>query len=62
MNLDVLCAFVYSWLLGSVIYLIYAVSRLQSKLHDLADEVNELKKEIKNDKRKSNRENNVFTR
>lgn len=47
MNLNALCAFVFSWLLGSVIYLIYAVSRLQTKLYDLTDEVDELKKEIK---------------
>lgn len=54
MNIDALCAFVYSWLIGAVIYLIYTVSRLQTKLYDLSDEVDELKKEIKNDDKRSN--------
>lgn len=52
MNIDVLCAFVYSFVLGGLMYLIYAVSRLQAKLHDLADEVDELKKGDKNGKRR----------
>lgn len=47
MNIDVLCAFIYSFVLGGFIYLIFAVSKLQAKLHDLTDEVDELKKEIK---------------
>lgn len=47
MNIDVLCAFVYRFVLGGFIYLIFAVSRLQAKILDLRDEVDELKKEIK---------------
>ena len=47
MKLDILCAFVYSFVLGGFIYLIFAVSKLQAKLLDLRDEVDELKKEIK---------------
>lgn len=44
MKLDVLCDFIYSFVLGGFIYLIFAVSRLQAKLQDLTDEVDELKK------------------
>lgn len=54
MNIHPLCIIICSWLFGAVIYLIYAVSRLQDKLYDLTDKVDELEKEIKNDNRRSN--------
>ena len=54
MNIHPLCIIIGSWLLIGVIYLIYKVSILEDELYDLTDEVDKLKKEIKNEKRRSN--------